>query len=253
MNAGLVQFNQIWETKKANMEKIDLLLEKMKEKCTFLVFPELTLTGFTMRPERFAEDMEGETFSYFRNTALKQNAEVFAGMIEKKEEFYYNSLMHIGKDGHLKAIYRKIHPFSCSGENRHYKAGGRTVITELDGLKAGMGICYDLRFPELFRFYAKERADIIIIAANWPVTRINHWRKLLAARAIENQCFVAAVNRVGSDPELQYNGYSSIINPMGEVLTECEGEERVIVQEIMPESAAETREKLPFLQDIRLI
>ena len=140
---------------------------------------------------------------------------MFAGIIEKDGKNYFNTLVHLDPNGKLKTKYRKIHPFSYSTENKYYKAGKSPVITKISGMKIGLSICYDLRFPELFRFYAKAKVDLIINIANWPDTRIEHWRTLLKARAIENQCYVAGVNRVGDDPKLHYNGYSSVFDPMG--------------------------------------
>jgi len=121
------------------------------------------------------------------------------------------------------------------------------------GLRIGLSICYDLRFPELFRKYAKERVDIIVDIANWPVERIEHWYTLLKARAIENQCYIVGVNRVGSDKLIAYSGWSSVFGPVGdEILCLREGEEVGIV-EVHREEVIRTRNKYPFLNDIALI
>jgi len=127
------------------------------------------------------------------------------------------------------------------------------VITEIEDWKIGLSICYDLRFPELFRIYAKERVDMIVNIANWPIPRIEHWRTLLKARAIENQCFVVGVNRIGNDPNANYNGYSSVFNPMGNEIITLPDKEDVISTTLKKEDVEEVRSKLPFLKDIRLI
>ena len=127
------------------------------------------------------------------------------------------------------------------------------IITNIAGIQIGLSVCYDLRFPELFRFYAKERADLIINIANWPDTRIDHWRTLLKARAIENQFYVAGVNRVGDDQKLHYNGFSSVFDPMGKELVSVKNQEKIITAEIDKDYVKEIRKKLPFLQDMRLI
>ncbi len=155
--------------------------------------------------------------------------------------------------GKLVKTYRKIHPFSYSTEDKNYTKGEATVITKINDFSAGLSICYDLRFPELFRQYAKNKVDIIIVIANWPDTRIEHWRTLLKARAIENQCYVLGVNRVGNDPKLNYPGFSSIVDPMGIELISVPEEEKIVTAEILKEKADEVKNSLPFLNDIRLI
>ena len=128
-----------------------------------------------------------------------------------------------------------------------------STLTKIKKWKIGLTICYDLRFPELFRKYGKKRAHIIVNIANWPDTRIEHWRTLLKAGAIENQCYVAGVNRVGKDPKLNYVGHSSVFDPMGKEIVAVENEEKVIVVDLDKNYVNEVREKFPFLDDIKLI
>jgi omega-amidase len=253
MKIGLIQYSPVWEDKEANKEKISSLLKEENGDIDLLIFPEMTLTGFTMLPDNYAEEIEGESFAYFASLAEKFDCDVIAGIIEIRTGQYFNALIHIEKNGKLKNHYHKIHPFSYSDEDKHFIAGDKPVITEINDLKIGLSICYDLRFPELYRFYAKENVNLMIIIANWPDTRIEHWRALLKARAIENQCFVAGVNRVGGDPEHHYNGLSSLFDPMGKEVVAVENEERIIIAEIEKTKVDEVRSKLPFLDDIRLL
>jgi len=253
MKIGLVQYNIDWEDKNKNREKINSLLSKNKSKFDVLIFPEMTLTGFTMKASSFAETLLGESFKYYSGISIGYNAHILAGIIESKENKFYNSMLHLNKKGELVKVYRKIHPFSYSTEDKHYSRGNETVITKIEEWNTGLSICYDLRFPELYRHYGKAKAELIIVIANWPVTRIEHWRTLLKARAIENQCYVAGVNRVGNDPVLKYNGFSSVFDPMGNELIPSGGEERIFTTEISIEKVREAREKLPFLDDIFLI
>lgn len=252
MKVSLLQYNPSWENKQANREKIDRMLKKV-DSADLLIFPEMTLTGFTMKSQKFAEELKGESFNYFAGLADQFQCDVLAGMIEQNSGNFFNTLIHIDKDGNLKAYYRKIHPFTYSDEDKNYNAGDKPAVTDINGWKAALSICYDLRFPELYRIYAKERVHLLIVIANWPDTRIEHWRGLLKARAIENQCYVIGVNRVGTDIKLNYNGYSSIINPMGKVLVEVKDDEKVILCDIDKSPVEETRKALPFLDDIRLI
>jgi len=253
MKISIYQFNPMWEDKKSNQRKIEDLLQKSKINSDVIIFPEMTLTGFTMRSKKFSESINGETSIFFQSLAKDKSMHIFAGLIEDINGKNYNSLIHINQSGQLEAKYQKIHPFSFSGENRHFESGGKPSITTIDKVKIGMSICYDLRFPELFRFYAKEKVDVIINIANWPVKRIEHWQHLLKARAIENLCFVIGVNRVGKDKGNEYNGQSSIYGPLGEKLLKINNVEKIESATLDFEIVKNTRQKFPFLDDIRLI
>jgi predicted amidohydrolase len=250
---GLVQYYPKWENKELSKSKISQLLKNQFAKADLLIFPELTLTGFTMRSKRFAEKDDGETKSFFASLVKKYSCHVIFGFIEEQDRKYYNTLVHLSADGDLVCKYRKIHPFSYTGENRHYQSGIAPEITSIEGLSIGLSICYDLRFPELYRHYAKAGVDVIIDIANWPVDRINHWYTLLQARAIENQCYMIGVNRVGSDKSINYPGWSSIFHPFGQELLCFKQEEGVKTLKINAEEVDKTRDKYPFIKDIRLI
>ena len=253
MKVGLVQYSPAWEDKKQNMEKLNKLL---KGKCSdeeILIFPEMALTGFTMKGNEFAEDIDGESISYFMNLAREYNKHVMAGIIENFDNKIYNTLFHFDNNGLILARYRKIHLFSLSGENENYIEGDEPVITKMGKTTIGLTICYDLRFPELYRQYAKERVDIIVNIASWPVQRVSHWVHLLKARAIENQCFMIGVNRVGNDPTLQYNGCSGVFDPMGKELVIQKETETIISSELNLNLTKRTREELPFLNDMKMI
>ena len=253
MIIGLVQYSPVWEDKEANKEKISDLLDAIKTEIDLLIFPEMTLTGFTMQSEKFAEAIEGESFNYFSSLAKKLNCSVIAGIIVNQSGKYFNTLIHIEDNGKLKNQYHKIHPFSFSNEDKHYSAGDKPIVTKVNGWKTGLSICYDLRFPEHYRQYGRNRVPLIINIANWPDTRIDHWSTLLKARAIENQCYVVGVNRVGDTQGLHFNGFSSIYDPMGKTIVSVENEERIIIAEIDENIVNETRKNLPFLDDIKSI
>jgi predicted amidohydrolase len=252
MKIALVQYNPSWEDKEANMNKLKEMLGSISE-VELILFPEMSLTGFTMKSEKMAEGIHGKSFRYFSFLAKENSAHIFAGIIEKRNTRIYNTLIHIKPDGNLLKLYRKVHPFSYSTENEHYDAGVRPAITKIRKWKIGLTICYDLRFPELLRKYGKKRTHLIVNIANWPDTRIEHWRTLLKARAIENQCYVAGVNRVGQDPKLNYVGFSSVYDPMGKEIISIENEERIIEVDLDKNYVNEVREKFPFLNDIKLI
>lgn len=253
MKIGLVQYSPVWENVEENILKIEELLKTSKVKYDMLVFPEMTLTGFTMKAEKFAEEIDGTGTKYFIHLAERLKTDVFAGIIERDRKNIYNSLTHFDSFGLIKARYRKIHPYSNAQEDKSYSAGEETVVTKIDQVKIGLSVCYDLRFPELYRLYAKGRVDILINIANWPIPRIEHWKTLLKARAIENQCFMVGVNRVGDDPADQYNGCSAVYDPMGNEIVMIENSEKIIETDIDLGLVNATRSKLPFLRDIKLI
>jgi omega-amidase len=253
MKISLYQFDPIWEDKKSNQQKISKQLDISKIDSDVVIFPEMTLTGFTMNSKKFSEKIDGETTLFYQSIAEEKNIHIFAGFIEQENGKYFNSLIHINRNGDLKAKYQKIHPFSFSGENRHYESGEKPVITKVDQYKIGLSICYDLRFPELFRIYGKERVDAIINIANWPIQRIEHWQHLLKSRAIENLCFVIGVNRVGKDKGNKYNGQSAIHNPLGESALYVGNKETIKSFNIDFEKVKEARNQFPFLDDIKLI
>ncbi|MGA7721335.1 MAG: nitrilase-related carbon-nitrogen hydrolase [Ignavibacteriaceae bacterium] len=253
MKIGLIQYNPLWEDKDKNREKLYTLFFNKRRSEKVLIFPEMTLTGFTMKASLFAESLEGQSFNYFAGIALNNDAHVLAGIIEAGEGTFFNSLIHINPLGKLEKVYRKIHPFSLSSEHKNYSRGTEIAVTNIEGWNAGLSICYDLRFPELYRQYGKKRVELIVVIANWPVARIEHWRTLLKARAIENQCYVAGVNRVGNDIKLSYNGFSSIYDPMGNEIISQEDNEAILSADISKSNVQEYRSKLPFLDDIYLI
>jgi len=258
MKIGLCQYNPTWENVEINKKKIHNLLEQKPDNTDLLIFPELTLTGFTMQPNKFAESREGSTYSFFKEIAIEHSSEVIYGQVLGDDGNCFNMLVHLDKQGMPLNHYLKIHPFSYGSENLHYAKGSSPITSISNNYSVGYGICYDLRFPEMFRIYGKNRVDIIVVIANWPVTRIKHWYALLKARAIENQCFVIGVNRTGNDPKLEYSGFSAIFDPMGEekICLDFSNErerETMAVKEIDISEAQKVRNTFPFLQDIRLI
>jgi len=252
MKIGIIQYSPEWESPENNYNKILNYLNNW-ENIEMLIFPEMTLTGFTMNAANNSEEVDGKFFKAFLKIASKYKTNIFFGFIEKENSDYFNTLVHFDSSGLIAAKYRKIHLFTMAGENNYYSTSAETVLTKIGKVKIGLSICYDLRFPELYRKYAKEQAEILIDIANWPVKRINHWNTLLKARAIENQSFVIGVNRTGNDPFHQYNGQSACYDPMGNEIFNAGNNEGLFTFEIDLDSVKNIREKLPFLNDIKLI
>jgi omega-amidase len=162
-----------------------------------------------------------------------------------------NVLAVFGPDGERVADYTKIHPFSVGEEDRHYVGGERIRTFGWAGATVSPFICYDMRFPEVFRLGMRAGAELFVVIANWPEARIEHWVTLLRARAIENQAYVAGVNRCGKDPKLAYTGRSIIVDPHGAILADAGSDERVIGAAIDLPALREYRQRFPVLKDMR--
>ncbi len=253
MKLGLIQYSPVWEDKEKNKKQVLNILSTDLSSVDLLIFPEMTLTGFSMNSKQIAEDLNGDSFSFFKNIAKEKNTNILAGIILKEVNQIYNTAVHINSSGEIISIYKKIHPFTYSTEDKNYNAGTQIEVSEIDEWKIGLTVCYDLRFPELYRFYTKQRTELIVNIANWPVDRIEHWCCLLRARAIENQCYVVGVNRVGDTGNIKYNGWSSVYDSMGNEIIGIENEEGIFFTEINIVDVKKTRNSLPFLDDIKMI
>ena len=220
MKIALVSLTQEWEDKKANLFKCEGCIQKASQaKVDLIVFPEMTLTGFSNNIIVTAEDKdESTTLKSFQDIARKFSIAIVFGVAIQDGEKALNQSIFIDKNGVLKAQYSKIHPFSFAREDKFFNSGNRLGVVNFEDFKIGLSICYDLRFPELYSTLST-KTDLIINIANWPSKRIEHWNTLLKARAIENQIFIAGVNRVGVDGnDLEYIESSQIINANGESL-----------------------------------
>ena len=253
MKIALMQTDILWENREKNLEKADALLEKASaELCSVAVFPEMFSTGFSMNARSIAEEPDGPVLDSLGEMARRHRIHIIAGVAVKTDDGAFENRAYIfDPEGRVIDHYTKNYSFSYAGEDRVYRAGNHQVLFPLEETKSSVFICYDLRFPELFRKVAKQ-VSLIFLIANWPDSRIDQWDALLKARAIENQCFIAAVNRKGKDGNgLQYNGHSGIIGPTGEDvdLYKLDGECRFY--EIDAGEADFVRERFPFLKDMR--
>ena len=253
MKIAIIQYSPEWENIENNIITVNEMIDNSVGNADLIILPEMSLTGFTMHAANFAQDIDSDEMLYLINKSKKIKKHIFAGIIEKDDGEYYNSLIHFENNGLINARYRKIHLFSMAKENKFYVAEKTPIITKIDDFHIGLSICYDLRYPELYRFYGKEKAEVIVNIANWPIPRIEHWKVLLRARAIENQCYMIGVNRVGKDPYNEYNGCSAVYDPMGSELLLADDKEEVFTVDINISRVKQIREELPFLDDIKLI
>jgi predicted amidohydrolase len=255
MRLACCQLDIVWEDKPANYRRVEALIDAVAlPPDTLLLLPEMFATGFTMNAAAVAEPMDGPTASFLSDLARRHKIFVQAGMVVHAtgDAQLRNEALVFDPEGRPLAHYAKMHLFSFAGEPMHYTAGESLVVFDWQEAVVAPAICYDLRFPELFRWAVKDRARVLSIIACWPAPREEHWLALLRARAIENQCFVAAVNRCGRDPSgLAYGGRSQIIDPQGVVLADGGVQEGVIQAEIDLEAQTRYRREFPALDDMR--
>ncbi|HET6245404.1 MAG: amidohydrolase [Bacteroidetes bacterium] len=213
LKISLVQTDLHWENPEKNLLMLSELIAMDKANVDLIVLPEMFNTGFTMKSALFAEEMNGNTMQWMRNTANEKNCVITGSLIIKENENYYNRLIWMQPNGDFHS-YDKRHLFRMAGENDNFTAGRERLIVHLKGWKICPLICYDLRFPVWSR--NKNDYDLLIYIANWPEKRSYAWKNLLIARGIENIAYVAAVNRVGADDsEMMYSGDSSILDFTG--------------------------------------
>jgi predicted amidohydrolase len=204
-----------------------------------------------MKPETLAEKMDGPTVQWMQKIAVEKKLIVTGSLMIKEEACFYNRLIWMLPNGQY-GVYDKRHLFGFANEDEHYTAGKKRLIASVNGWKINLQVCYDLRFPVWARQHSQEETeyDVLIYVANWPERRIHAWKTLLTARAIENQCYVIGVNRVGNDGnQIYHSGNSMVVDAMGEVLYEKEHEEDVHTITLSKEKLQEVRSKLPFLKD----
>jgi predicted amidohydrolase len=249
-----IQLDIAWENKAANFDKVRRLLRQAAPgKNSLVVLPEMFATGFTMNTSGMAEAYGGETEQFLAATAKEFGVCLVAGApMRGRDGRARNKALVFSPDGKLLAYYSKIKPFSPGGEAGHYAAGERPACFAWEGCTVSPFICYDLRFPELFREAAAAgRPELFIVIASWPEKRIAHWATLLQARAIENQAFVVGVNRIGSDPYYAYPGRSLVVDPLGLILADAGSSEGTIAAELDLGNLQKYRLGLPFLDDLK--
>ncbi len=262
----LIQTSLFWEDKKANLQMLSQKIESIKEKTEVVILPEMFSTGFSMNTQLLAEKMDGETINWMKTISSSKKIILTGSVIIEENGNYFNRLIWMLPNGQY-GYYNKRHLFAFANEDMHYTAGNKRLIASVKGWKINLLICYDLRFP----VWARQKPltglssgeqlptpeekcnleyDVLIFVANWPQKRSTAWKTLLRARAIENQCYVVGVNRVGEDEnKIMYSGDSMIIDPLGEILYQKETEEDVFTFTLQKEKLQEIRRTIPFWKD----
>ena len=248
----IIQTDLVFENKTVNLERLKSKIENIEQRTEIVVLPEMFSTGFSMRPEVFAETMEGETVKWMKEIAEANKIILTGSIIIEEDGQYFNRLVWMLPNGQL-GYYDKRHLFAYGEEDKHYTGGNKRLIASVKGWKINLLICYDLRFPVWSRQQSgvdETEYDLLIYVANWPEKRSHAWKTLLCARAIENQCYVAGVNRVGKDNKnIYHSGNSLVIDSLGQVLYHMADEEDVFTITLQKEDLDKARTQFPFWKD----
>ena len=248
-----VQLDIAWEDKAANCVAVRRRLHDADvREGTFVILPEMFATGFSMDVAAIVEDVGGATEQFLAEGARQFGATVLGGVVTRSEAHRgRNEAVAFDPEGREIGRYAKIHPFSFAGEGDHYESGEGIVTFDVDGVTVAPFVCYDLRFPEVFRTAVRRGAELFAVIANWPQVREEHWVTLLRARAIENQACVVGVNRCGADPNHDYSGRSLIVDPRGEIIADAGSGAGLIRAELDLPALRDYRKQFPALQDMR--
>lgn len=246
---ALAQTCIVWEDKAANYKKAEYMLRQAKaHHADTIFFPEMSFTGFSMNISATAEEDEA-TLTHMRRLSAAYQMHIGFGWVKACGERAQNHYTVLNQTGEVLSDYIKIHPFSYSGEDKQFQGGSEISFFKINHILCSSFICYDLRFPEIFQAASKQ-AEVIVVAANWPASRSEHWKTLLRARAIENQVYIVAVNCVGTIGGTEYLGDSCVFNPYGENQAGGGAVEGLIYYEI-PGDTAVFRRDFPIRQDRR--
>jgi len=262
----LIQTVLHWEDVQANLTMFSEKISSLKEETDIIILPEMFSTGFSMNAEKVAETMDGLSLKWMKETARMKNCVVTGSLMIREESgsgssskqqsatatatSFFNRLIWMQPDGNF-FQYDKRHLFRLAGEEKTYTRGTKKIIVEHKGWKICPLVCYDLRFPVWSRRTKKEDYDLLIYTANWPERRVQAWNQLLIARAIENQCYVAGVNRVGNDGhDIYHSGESVVVNYLGEIVnSSCPHDSCNETVTIKKSELLEFRKNFPFIDD----
>lgn len=254
MNVYCLQFDSEWNEKECNFESVSSMLnEHSIEERSLIVLPEMFATGFSLNPSLTTLNEPEKTELFLSELALEKNSWVIGGMCQKSEikDKAYNTAVTFNPLGKRISIYKKIHLIPVLNETKYHLPGQSIESITIDAFQVTPAICYDLRFPEIFRLGVKSGTDLFVVLGCWPKSRIEHWVTLLKARAIENQSYLIGVNRIGSDKKIKYGGRSMIISPTGEVLAGDNEDDGVIQATINKSNVKNWREAFPAVMEFK--
>lgn len=251
LRVALGEYDTGWHQPEGSLNRAEVVIARAASTgARLVVLPEMCASGFTMEPQDWAEALDGPSFVRLAKLARQYDVWIIAGLAMRDGPSYQNVAAVFDDHGELVATYAKQRLFGYASEHDHYVAGGAPLVVNIDGVRVSPFICYDLRFPELFRATAPV-ADLLVVIANWPRARRPHWDALLPARAIENLAYLVGVNRTGLGNGVQYDGGSAAYDPWGVPSAVRIAVASPSVVDVSTERVAAVRGKYPFLEDIK--
>ena len=246
------QMTSIWNDPKKTLEKAGRFVKHAAASGADLIcFPEQFATGWDPRSDSHTEDTRGSIVSELVNLARENTIGILGSIRERNDPHPKNTAVAIGPDGSILTTYAKIHLFSPCGEEKYFSPGSELGIFRIGQLTCGIAICYDLRFPELFRLYAQNNVQAVFVPAAWPASRMKHWELFITARACENQIYVIGINTTGKTPVDSYTGSSMTVDPAGTVVSRAHDAEELLFSDLDPALVAATRSSFPVTRDCR--
>ena len=252
VNISLIQIDIIAGEPDKNFSKVKSFLENLPVKDNHIVIlPELWISGYSYNKLKKCSDYFKANLNILKNIAKNKNINISGSIPWEETNFFYNRTIFINSNGEISSHYDKIHLFKPLEEDKFFKEGENISFVK-DNFNIGLMLCYDLRFPELARKLALKGSDIILVSAEWPLERIEHWRLLNKSRAVENQVFVASCNRVGISYNIEFGGHSTIISPSGNTIAELSTSEESGTFEIDLSEIKKIKENFDILEDVRI-
>ncbi len=250
LRVALGEYDTGWHQTDGSLNRANVCVQRAASTgARLVVLPEMCATGFTMQPEEWAEAVDGPIYTRIGKMAARNDVWIIAGIATRDTTGYRNVAAVFDPSGELVGSYAKQRVFAFGGEHEHYMPGAAPLIVDIDGVRVSPFVCYDIRFPELFRA-ASPQADLLVVIANWPAVRRSHWDALLPARAIENLSYVVGVNRTGNGGEIQYDGGSAAYDPWGEPAAMKLAVASPSLVDVSTARVSGIRQKYPFLQDM---
>ncbi len=254
MRVALAQIDVQFGDPDANFTQVQAAIQRAAEQAVdVIVLPEMWNTGYALQRLNVLADEEGQrTLKLLSQLAKKFNVNIVGGSVAvARDGQYYNEMLVVNRQGKLLSRYDKVHRFGLMAEDRYITAGATENLFAIDDVPAMGVICYDIRFPEWLRKQAAQGPRVIFVSAEWPTVRLPQWRLLLQARAIENQAFVVAVNRVGSDPDNDFGGQSLVIDPLGSIMAQAEDHAQIVTAQLDLAQVDQVRGQIPVFDDRR--
>lgn len=252
MKCCSAQIASCWEDAEKTLKKAEPFIRNAASAgARIITFPEQFATGWNPCSQRQVQGRSGAIVSALQHYSKKYSIAILGSFREHHQPLPTNTAVLVDADGSIRSMYAKMHPFAPAHEDRYYAAGNDIAVFDIEGMRFGIAICYDLRFPSLFQIYAHREVHGVFVPAAWPASRARHWELFIRARAVENQMYIIGVNTVGKNPVDLYAGASMTADPEGTIIAKAGDGEELLVSDLDPTAVDDARRRLPVSKDLR--